>query len=171
MKRVELRGLFGLVLAMAAVAAGGPPRDIRQEVSREGPWRIVVPAAAGWMDAGIDVEQGDVFIFRAEGEITLQRGNPVGRCGPDGLDLRTVQQPILDLNLGALVGKVAQLISTRIDEDTGEEIRDEILALFPIGSGDRVVMPLRGRMFLGINENVVTDNGGEFRVFALRIRD
>jgi hypothetical protein len=171
MRKAEAFGMFGLVLVMAAAGAraGSSGASSLQEITQEGLWRIVVPAAAGWVDAGFDVEEGDVFLIRAEGEITLQRGNPVARCGPDGLDLRTVQQPILDLNLGALIGKVAQLISVRIDEDTGEEIRDEILSLFPVGSGGRVVMPIRGRLFLGINESVVKDNGGEFAVVAIRI--
>ena len=172
MRRIEILATSALVLTLlAAGAPGGSSASASQEITREGTRRILVPAAAGWVDAGFDVEEGEIFLFLAEGEVTLQRGNPAAQCGPEGLDLRTVQQPILDRNLGALVGKVAQLISVRIDEDTGEEIRDEIFSLFPIGSENRVVMPIRGRLFFGINENVVKDNGGEFTVVAFRILD
>jgi hypothetical protein len=172
MKKAETHGVLGLALALAvAGAVRSAPGQILRPFTQEGTRRIVVPAAAGWVDAGFDVAEGDLYVFLAEGEITLQRGNPAAQCGPDGLDLRTVQQPILDRNLGALVGKVAQLVSVRIDEDTGEEIRDEILSLFPIGSESRVVMPIQGRLFLGINESVVKDNGGEFTVVAVKIQD
>ena len=51
-----------------------------------------------------------------------------------------------------------------IDEETGEEIRHEIIEKFYIGSADQVRMPISGRLFLGINENVVGDNSGEFEV-------
>ncbi len=163
---------MSLALAAAAsFAVGASPEQLRQEIRQEGTRRISVPAAAGWVDAGFDVAEGDVFIFLAEGQITLQRGNPAAQCGPEGLDLRTVQQPIPDRNLGALIGKVAQLISVRIDEDTGEEIRDEVFSLFPIGSESRVVIPIRGRLYFGVNESVVKDNGGEFSVVAVRILD
>jgi len=167
-KRLERLALAGLALALAPAFAAGAA-TFPQEIAREGTKNITVPAAAGWVDAGFDVSEGDVYIFLAEGQITLQRGNPAAQCGPEGMDLRTTQQPILDRNLGSLVGKVAQLISVRIDEDTGEEIRDEIFALFPIGSETRVVIPIQGRLYLGINESVVKDNGGELSVVAVRI--
>jgi hypothetical protein len=85
-------------------------------------------------------------------------------CGPDGMDRKTMQQPISDRNIGALIGKVVWLISIEVDEETGEEIRHEIIEKFYIGSADQVRMPISGRLFLGINENVVGDNSGEFEV-------
>ena len=51
-----------------------------------------------------------------------------------------------------------------VDEETGEEIRDEIEEIFFIGSGARVTMPMDGRLYLGINENLVVDNDGVFHV-------
>ncbi len=153
-----MRRVKALLLAFGAVAAWA-------QVSEEGLVKtIVVPADAGWVDTGIDVLQGEARTFRAAGRITLQRGNPAADCGPDGLDFMTVQQPLQDRNIGSLIGKVAQLISVRVDEDTGEEIRDEIVAVFHIGAEQEVLAPIRGRLYLGINENVVKDNGGAFTV-------
>ena len=82
----------------------------------------------------------------------------------------TVQQPIPNQNLGALIGKVAQLISVRKDEDTGEEIRDEIATFFFIGAESRVTTPVKGRLYLGVNEDVIKDNGGEFTALIYRRR-
>jgi len=130
--------------------------------------KVTVAGNAGWADTGLDAAQGDEFFFKASGEISLQKGNPSASCGPAGLDLMTTQQPILNQNLGALIGKVAQLVSLRTDEDTGEEIRDEIVEYFFVGAEGRVTAPIRGRLYLGVNENVFKDNGGEFTVLIYR---
>jgi len=130
--------------------------------------KITVPADAGWVDTGLDVLPGEQLYFKAGGEISLQRGNPSATCGPAGLDLVTVQQPVPNENLGALIGKLAQLIGVRTDEDTGEEIRDEIAAYFFIGAENGLSVPVKGRLYLGVNENVIKDNSGEFTVQVFR---
>jgi len=126
--------------------------------------RISVLANTHWTDTGIDVVEGQEVYFKASGGISLQKGNPMAYCGPDGYDLKTVQQPIKEKNIGALIGKVVMLISIEVDEKTGEEIRNELVEEFYIGSENSVEIPIGGRIFLGINENVVEDNAGEFRV-------
>jgi hypothetical protein len=72
-------------------------------------------------------------------------------------------------NMGCLAGKVSQILAVRTDEKTGEEVRDELARYFFIGRELAVVMPLRGRLYVGVNENVVRDNDGEFRVAIFRI--
>ena len=116
------------------------------------------------MDTGLDVEAGQEILFKAAGKISLQRGNPEAECGPEGYDLQTVRQPISEVNLGALIGKVVILAAVAVDEKTGEEKKEEVAKLFFVGSGNRVEMPAKGRLYLGINENVVGDNAGEFKV-------
>jgi hypothetical protein len=69
-----------------------------------------------------------------------------------------------DRNLGGLAGKVALVLSVRIDEKTDEEVRDEVVRYFFIGRKQAVAVPLSGRLYVGVNENVVKDNDGEFRV-------
>ena len=164
--------LFGGVVVIAAAAGlGSGPARVGTAGGQDNPnliKQIVVPANAGWVDTGIDAAQGEEFHVTAQGEITLQKGNPDARCGPAGLDIMTVQQPILNHNLGALVGKVAQLVGVRKDENTGEEIRDEIVESFFIGAENDVKAPIKGRLYLGVNENVVRDNGGEFQVQIFR---
>jgi hypothetical protein len=156
-------------LGLAALAPGGPALQV-QAPSAAGPavTKIAVPADAGWVDTGIDVGPGEELVFSASGEVSLQRGNPDAGCGPGGLDVFTVDQPVPNENLGALIGRVAQLVSTRMDEDSGMEIRDEIFVLFFIGPERTVTVPVKGRLYLGLNENVLKDNAGEFTVLVSR---
>lgn len=130
----------------------------------EPPLRISISSRTQWTDTGFDVNEGQVVHFNAKGSISLQKGNPMAYCGPEGYNLQTIQQPLRDRNIGALIGKVVKLISVEIDEETGEEIRNEILKQFYIGADQKVVIPIDGRLFLGINENVVEDNEGEYTV-------
>jgi hypothetical protein len=166
----------GLLTVLALVAAIGLALRAWSGPERRGQiflWpvaerTVAVTADAGWVDTGIDVALGDTVVFRASGEIDLQKGNPEAVCGPEGLDLVTVDQPIPDVNLGALVGKFAQLVASRTDEDSGLEIKDEVFVLFLIGAERVVGAPFKGRLYLGINENVLKDNAGEFTVALSR---
>lgn len=125
---------------------------------------IVVPGRAAWLDTGLDVASGQTVSFEAEGRISLQKGNPEAECGPDGYDLQTLQSPLPGKNLGALIGKVVIAVVVTVDEKTKEEKRDETAEFFLVGAKNRVDMPVKGRLFLGINENVLGDNAGEFKV-------
>jgi hypothetical protein len=127
-------------------------------------YRLTVASNVQWTDTSYDVEGEQTLFFSASGGISLQVGNPMAYCGPDGYDLKTVQQPIQDRNIGALIGKVVLLISIEVDEETREEKRNEIEEIFFIGSARQVSLPISGRLFLGINENVVGDNSGQFTV-------
>lgn len=171
------RGSRKLVLAAAAAAlvlaavlpAQAPPQSAGQAVPAPPlEMKVVVPAAGGWQDTGIDVGPGEELLFAASGEINLQKGNPEAVCGPAGLDLITVEQPVPNANLGALIGRIAQLVASRIDEDSGLEVRDEVFVLFPIGAEGRAAVPFKGRLYLGVNENVLKDNAGEFAVLVTR---
>lgn len=135
-------------------------RPEEQEVSLE----VIVLANEAQTDTGLDVRENQEIYFEASGQISLQKGNPLAECGPDGYHLQSVQQPFLDKNIGAVIGKVVWLISVEIDEKSGEETRYAISEKFYIGAKNKVVMPLTGRLFLGINENLVGDNAGEFTV-------
>lgn len=133
--------------------------------------QCLVAADQSWTDTGWDVVEDQEIYFEATGVISLQRGNPMAYCGPDGYNLQTVQQPLRNRNIGALIGRVVFLISVEVDEETGEETRNEIIEEFYIGEKIRMRMPLSGRLFLGINENVVGDNSGDFKVVVYFLND
>jgi hypothetical protein len=158
------------ILLMAALAflsitlriRGQEPEGLKFVFGRV--YRLTVPSNVQWTDTGYDVEGEQTLSFSGSGGISLQVGNPMAYCGPDGYDLKTVQQPIQDKNIGALIGKVVLLISIEVDEETGEETRNEMVEIFHIGSEQIISMPISGRLFLGINENIAGDNSGQFTV-------
>ena len=168
MRQTRILSLLGIAFLASAAVAAPQVNPLPQAADLELVKKVTVPANAGWVDTGLNVAQGDAFYIHGTGEITLQKGNPAANCGPAGLDIVTVQQPVPDRNLGALVGKVAQLVSLKKDEDTGEEIREEIVEYFFIGETNDVTAPIKGRLYLGVNEDLVKDNGGEFTVFIYR---
>jgi hypothetical protein len=157
------------VFGMAVVVPAGTALFPQDQAVEALPGRmVVVPADSGWVDTGIDVLAGETLVFQASGEINLQRGNPEAVCGPAGLDLVIGGQPVPDANIGALIGKVVQPVARRTDEDSGMEVRDEIFVLFLVGPENYMTVPIKGRLFLGVNENVLKDNGGAFSVVVFR---
>jgi hypothetical protein len=163
-RRLQYALVALLILIPLAVLAAAPGTAGRWGQDLVPVKELVVPGDAGWVDTGIDVEEGEEFFFRGEGEISLQKGNPEAACGPEGADIQGLQQPLPDRNLGCLAGKVSQLLAVRTDEKTGDEIRDELIRYFFIGREQTTAMPIGGRLFIGVNENVVKDNDGQFRV-------
>jgi hypothetical protein len=151
--------------AKAEPAAPAQPEEL-QPVKE-----VVVRGTATWTDTGLDVGEGEELVIRATGWISLQRGNPTAFCGPEGYDLKSAQQPLPDRNIGSLVGRVVQLVSVETDPETKKEIRNELIEVFYVGAEARVRMPLTGRLFLGINENVAGDNSGEFKAWIFRPRE
>ncbi|MGB9907704.1 MAG: hypothetical protein ACPLRR_10015 [Candidatus Saccharicenans sp.] len=146
-----------------------PPEKVpRQEEGLVLVKQIEVKAALGWVETGIEVKEGDRLVFRTSGTISLQKGNPIAGCGPEGLDLQTPQQPLPDRNLGAAVGKVVKVLSVTKDEETGEEIREEVSTVFYIGAQSEVEITLDGQLYLGVNDNVYADNDGQFVVVILK---
>ena len=154
---------FFSISSISAVTASDQDRLIRgRETSSVR--NVTVMSSEGWADTGVEVFEGEVLLFQAEGVISLQEGNPIAYCGPEGYDLQTVQQPMRDRNIGALIGKVVKLLSIEVDKETGDEIRHEQVEYFYIGKERRVTIPLTGHLYLGINETVYGDNSGAFRV-------
>ncbi|MBN2200127.1 MAG: hypothetical protein JW747_09805 [Candidatus Aminicenantes bacterium] len=151
-------------------------RDIELEAADPAPadfeslHLLTVRGDVPWTDTGLDVSEGQRFYVLASGAISLQKGNPTAICGPDGYALRTVQQPLPDLNIGALVGRIVLFLSSHADPQTGREVRDEIVTVFPVGSRAEVTIPSRGRFYLGINELVVGDNEGSYEVKLYLLR-
>lgn len=150
----------GGVRLVHQVAHGTAAR--RLEVGK--PVTLAVPADIPWTQTGVEVRAGEEILFSSEGKISLQKGNPESECGPEGYDIQAIGSPLPDKNLGALIGKVVVTVIETYDERTKEAKHEEIAVVFMIGRGGRVEMPAGGRLFLGINDNVVGDNEGAFSV-------
>jgi hypothetical protein len=109
--------------------------------------RVTVQARSGWTDTGIDVRAGQTVYFEATGQVTWGRGRRDGPAGernsPDN-DAR----PLPTRPAAALIG--------RIGEDSG--------AFFIGDEQGGIRVRESGRLFLGINDDYLLDNSGNFRV-------
>ena len=107
---------------------------------------ITVPATQQWVSTGIRVNQGDRLRFQSTGEIQIGGAN--GRASVDGsLSGRfAAGAPIPNALAGALIGRI----------DSGK----------PWGIGDQtlIVAPASGVLYLGINDDRLNDNSGQFNV-------
>jgi len=106
---------------------------------------VRVNANQPWTDSGLTVRKGDRIAFRATGEIQWVPGQT---AGPDGNDAaRRPEYPVAAMPVGGLIGKVGNS------------------APFPIGSNTQpIVMPVDGRLMIGVNDNDWSDNSGFFSV-------
>ncbi len=170
-----LGAALGLVLAAAASPSaplsGQDPKPVPAGDRPEGFELVKKTTHSGtapWTDTGIEVKAGQEFYFEVEGTISLQKDNPVAACGPEGLNLRTMQQPLSDQNLGCLIGQVLERTEVVEDKDRGEKTVRVFGPMFGIGKQIRLAMPASGRLLIGVNENVTQDNDGAFTVNIFR---
>jgi hypothetical protein len=160
-------GMLVLFLPAAELAAQEPPPAPPAAQAPEGfvlAKTITLPGKTPWLDSGLEVKVGEELYFEAEGSVCIQRGNPVATCGPEGLALRTMQQPLSDGNLGCLIGMVVYRTDVIEDKETNERTERKRGEPFPIGRGGPAAMLETGRLWLGLNENLTGDNEGEFLV-------
>jgi hypothetical protein len=116
----------------------GRPSGMREK-------QIIVSGDVDWHDAGIDVRAGQTVYFQATGQVRWgkdRRDGPAGeRNSPSNPN-----RPMGNRNAAALIGKVGNDMFF-IGDDTGAiRIRNS------------------GRLHLGVNDDVLTDNSGNFRV-------
>ncbi len=107
---------------------------------------VTVDATHPWVDSGLAVRKGERLSFRATG--TIHWGAHADQvAGPEGHDAKAGK-----LGAGGLIGRVGY---------NGKP--------FPIG-GTRapIAMPKSGKLFLGINDFIFSDNAGSFVVTISR---
>ncbi len=109
--------------------------------------RVTVQARSQWTDTGIDVRAGQSVYFEATGQITWGRGRRDGPAGERNSPENDAR-PLPVRPAAALIGRVGEGSGAFfIGDDTGPiRIRES------------------GRLFLGINDDYLPDNNGNFRV-------
>jgi len=109
--------------------------------------RITIPSNQAWTNGGIDVRRGDVIHFRASGNVSLSH-NPGDYGTPAGAnDGRLAgNSPLPGVTGGLLIGRVGNSRP------------------FAIGAESDITMPANGRLYLGVNDDDVGDNSGNFVV-------
>ncbi len=135
----------GMLSAREFNTSGGAPGGA---VGTSGASRTVrVNPQARWTDAGITVRAGQTVTLDASGTITMS-DNPQDTATPAGSQTgrRANDAPILNQLAGSLIARIG---------DYG-----------PIFLGDRgsFTAPVSGRLYLGVNDDHLPDNRGEFVV-------
>lgn len=110
--------------------------------------QVIVSADVPWNDTGIDVRAGQTVYFEAQGRVRWGRDRQDGPAGERNSPSNP-GRPMGNRNAAALIGKIGN--------DSGDLffIGDETGAMRMRGSG---------RLYLGVNDDVLTDNSGNFRV-------
>jgi hypothetical protein len=118
---------------------------------------IRVPGNQQWVATNINVQAGDTIRFDSRGEVRYSR-NSADRATPAGAVNGSISEagPVPRAPLGALIG--------RVGSGTGFNRGRTFL----IGSQGAVKMPTGGPLFLGINDDGVGDNTGDFVVTISR---
>jgi hypothetical protein len=121
-------------------ATAFPSRGMRER-------QVVVDAREQWNDTGIDVRAGQQVFFASQGETRWGRDRRDGAEGERNSPFNP-GRPLPDRPAAALIGRIGD--------------RNQI---FFIGADSG---PFRvrdtGRLYLGINDDVLTDNSGNLRV-------
>ena len=117
------------------------------ELQGAGRQQVTVNAQQRWTDTGINVRAGDVITFSANGQIQMSddsgdtatpAGSRRGRTAPDA--------PVQGQLAGGLLARIG-----------------EWSPMF-VGNKSSVTAPVSGRLYLGVNDDHLADNRGEFTV-------
>ena len=98
-----------------------------------------------WNDSGVDVRAGQTIYFEAQGRVRWGRDRQDGPAGERNSPSNP-NRPMGNRNAAALIGKIGNDMFF-IGDETGP-----------------VRMRSSGRLYLGVNDDVLTDNSGNFRV-------
>ena len=119
-------------------SSDGRPSGMREK-------QTIVSADVAWNDSGIDVRAGQTVYFEAQGRVRWGRDRQDGPAGERNSPSNP-NRPMGNRNAAALIGKIGTDMFF-IGDETGP-----------------VRMRSSGRLYLGVNDDVLTDNSGNFRV-------
>lgn len=128
------------------VLSGDELRIERAAVATSGQ-TIFVAATQRWTDTGIIVDAGDLLTFNVDGSVRLSEDpNDVASPAGSRSGRRATDAPLPQSLAGGLIARIGDSA--------------------PIFVGDRRTLraPLGGRLYLGVNDDHLEDNSGEFRV-------
>jgi hypothetical protein len=109
---------------------------------------VVVPANVAWTNTGLHVKRGQWMRFEPSGEIRLSfNADDVAVAAGAKSGRMAAKAPIPTIYVGALIGRV----------NSGKP--------FSIGNTTQAFqMPANGTLFLGVNDDHVADNSGNYVV-------
>jgi hypothetical protein len=138
--RIDLDDPVAETNARTDLGGGGRPAGMRER-------DVTVQAAQAWNDTGVTVRAGQTVYFTANGRVRWGPGRQDGPGGESGSP-RNDARPIPSRPAAALIGRVGE--------------SDDV---FFIGNDTEAIrMRSGGRLYLGINDDMLGDNSGTFRV-------
>jgi hypothetical protein len=112
---------------------------------------VIVPANQQWVSSGLTVRRGEILTFQSTGEIRISGdGGDIAGVAGSKRQRYAGASPLPQNFAGALIGRIGN----------GEP--------FAIGDNTRVTMPGAGVLWLGINDDSLGDNSGQFNVVITR---
>ena len=149
-RRIPLNQVGRLYLGRFPGSAPQPPAGEQDPVN---PGAIQVPGNRAWVATPLRVQQGDRVRFSVTGRVQLS-DNPEDVAVPDGSlrQRRTPNAPIPQSLAGQLIARVGNSEP------------------FPVGANATITMPADGQLFVGIIDDELGDNTGNFFVTATRTR-
>jgi Ca2+-binding EF-hand superfamily protein len=141
---VRDRNRDGMISRNEFEVSGGAPASAQ---SAAGVKSVVVNSQQRWTDTGLNVRAGDVITFNASGQIQMSddagdlanpAGSVRGRTAPDA--------PVLGQKAGGLLAKIGEYSPAFI------------------GGRATWTAPVSGRLYLGVNDDHLPDNRGQFTV-------
>jgi hypothetical protein len=109
---------------------------------------VIVSGTERWTDTGVTVNAGDTISFEAEGTVQMS-GDRNDTASPAGSRRRAPDALLRESAAGSLIARIGNSA--------------------PFLVGDRRTIaraPAGGRLFLGVNDDYLGDNSGEFRVLV-----
>ena len=108
---------------------------------------IIVDARQRWIDAGVNVTQGELIMFDVTGDVRLS-DDQADLAGPGGArsGRRAPDAPLARQAAGALIGRIGNG------------------SAFGIGNQRSIRAPGTGRLYLSVNDDYLADNAGHFEV-------
>lgn len=151
--RIETNEWHGSRAAFSALDRNDDNTLTRAEFSRTGgsvPTSGQVVTVSGtdrWADTGIVVRAGDTLVFDVDGTVQLSNdGNDIASAAGSRSGRQANDAPLRDRPAGALIARIGSSA--------------------PLFVGNRRTLraPASGRLYLGVNDDYLADNSGEFRV-------
>lgn len=126
--------------------SGGAPA-VGATTTAAGSQSVRVNARQRWTDAAIDVRAGDTITFDASGSITMSGdNNDTASVAGSDRNRKAPDAPVLNQLAGGLIMRI-----------------DDYGPVF-IGNRKTLTAPASGRVYLGVNDDHLPDNNGEFVV-------
>jgi hypothetical protein len=147
----------GYDTARAAIEFQTPHPLDRQQVRT-----VIVKAARGWQDVGVQVAAGDVVEFSATGEFRLAQEPKPWISEPQGISFRYFN--------GIPLGRLVACLDADPIADTEASPGMHLLHVVPIGKSARLTIPANGRLLLRLNDawDALADNEGTVEVTIRR---